>query len=173
MRAALIVLFLSAQAAFGQSECSKRGCQTIFGYSGANLAYTCTALSVQPETATVAITAASNAPVVVFTSNGHGFDLNSRPTVTIAGGTGNWAAANGTYQATIIDANTFSVAVNSAAFGAVTGALTFRSRAPRMTQAVWAVNFMQYDAGGNVIGSYWAGGTAAMTNVCAAPTQYQ
>jgi len=65
-------------------------------------------------TAAVAITGASNAGPIVVTAPGHGLTIG-RP-VTIVGVLGN-TAANGTWDATVIDANTISIpAVGNGAY---------------------------------------------------------
>lgn len=144
--------------------------QAIYGYtlSGSiyNLVYACYSPSNLAEgfrhETQIAISAATNANPVVFTSTGHGFNLNSRPSITIQGGTGNWAAVNGTFTATIIDANTFSIPVNSTAFGAVTGTLTFNTTAPRLNQLEWAVVLYAYDANNNLISRTWLDGSTGV-----------
>jgi Ubiquitin-activating enzyme E1 FCCH domain len=59
-----------------------------------------------PSAAGGTITAATNAAPIVITSAGHG--LTTGTLVTISGVTGN-TAANGTFQVTVVDANTFSL----------------------------------------------------------------
>jgi hypothetical protein len=149
--------------------------QTVFGYSGTNLTYRCMSPSFIQATGTagvitpvagirrnqiaIAISAATNASPVVFTSTGHGFALNSRPQVIVSGGTGNWAVVNGTFTATLVDANTFSIPVNSTAFGAVTGTLIFRTTAPRLNVWEWAVELYAYDGSSNLISRTWLTGS--------------
>jgi hypothetical protein len=55
-----------------------------------------------------AVTAATNANPIVVTSTAHG--LTTGDVVFIAGAVGN-TAANGVFTATVVDANTFSIAV--------------------------------------------------------------
>jgi len=69
------------------------------------------------------ITAATNANPVVFTASGHG--LVTGDTVVISGFTGNWTPCNGTFTATVVDSNSFSIPVNSSSFGAMTGSPVF------------------------------------------------
>jgi hypothetical protein len=76
-----------------------------------------------------AVSNATNASPVVITSNGHGLSTGTR--VTVAGVGGN-TAANGTFQITQIDANTFSLdssngngAYTSGGAWNVTGAYTW------------------------------------------------
>lgn len=132
---------------------SRNAYQSIFGYSGDLVIWECQAISVSTSRLNnrVAISAATNANPVVFTSTGHGFEVNTRPKVLIAGGTGNWTAVNGEFTATIIDANTFSVPVDSTTFGALTGSLTFATTAPRTTVAEWAVKLYAYDGTNHLI----------------------
>lgn len=70
--------------------------------------------------ATVTITAASNAAAVVFTAVAHGLETGDY--LTIRKGTGNWVGVNGRNQAvTKVSADTFSIAVDSTAYGVFTG----------------------------------------------------
>jgi hypothetical protein len=108
----------------------------------------------------IAISAATTANPAVFTSTGHGFTLSTRPMITISGATGNWTPVNGGFVATIINANTFSIAIDSTAFGALTDTLTFTTTAPRQTIAEWSVLRYFYDANGNEISRSWLGGTS-------------
>lgn len=123
--------------------------QHVYGYDGSNnVTYICTSRA-QLTTGTraqisVSITAATNATPVVFTSVGHGFDVHSRPKITMAGFSGSWTTANNTFTATIIDADTFSVVLNSTGFGAMTGSPAFRTTAPRTVVAEWAVKVVAY-----------------------------
>ncbi len=73
----------------------------------------------------VFITAATNANPVVFTAVGHGL-TTSMNQVTVWGGTGSWAAVNkGQWSGVIrIDADHFSIPVDSTSFGALAGNLT-------------------------------------------------
>lgn len=130
--------------------------QRIYGYSGSNLVYICKARAVSNSRAStsISITAATNANPVVLTSVGHGFHANSRPSITISGGTGNWTAINGTFAATILSADTFSIAVNSTSIGALAGTIKFTTTAPRTTVAEWEVEVFAYDGSGNMI---WGG----------------
>jgi hypothetical protein len=73
---------------------------------------------ISPFAPNIAISAATNANPVVFTVSA------APPTgqpVAIASFTGGWAAANGTFIATNISATTFSIPVDSTAFGAISG----------------------------------------------------
>ncbi len=68
------------------------------------------------------ITAATNANPVVFTKTAHG--LTTGTVITLFGGTGAWSAVNGSFVITSTGANTFSIPVDSTAFGALTGTIT-------------------------------------------------
>jgi hypothetical protein len=82
-----------------------------------------------------AITAATNANPAVLTITGHGWPatFTANPGVPvvvqlqITGATGSWAPINGGHPATVIDANTVSIPINSTAFGALTGSPKFYS----------------------------------------------
>ena len=172
MRHAIVLLIVCA-ACFAQdgpttivSKGPQAYCyQRVYGFSGGNLVYTCKSrcfeASKRPQTQ-VSISAATNANPVVFTSTGHGFDLNSRPKVTISGGTGNWTAINGTFTATMVDANSFSIAVDSTSLGgALAGTIKFTTTAPRTTVAEWEVEQYAYDGSGNLAWAGYLNGTSA------------
>ncbi len=116
----LTLFLLACGALFGQSL------QTINYYSSTDLIYTCTAYSTQPKTATITVSAASNASPVSFTATAHGFDYptasTNLPTVKITGGTLNWTPINGVWVATVTSANAFTIAVDSTTFGALANA---------------------------------------------------
>lgn len=65
------------------------------------------------------ITAATEANPTVLTKTTHG--LVSGDVVKISGFTGAWVPANGTWRVTYASADTFSIPVNAAAFGAMAG----------------------------------------------------
>jgi hypothetical protein len=121
----------------------------------------------------VAISAVSKANPAVITSTGHGFTLppttgtGQRPQVIISGATGTgWTAINATWTATIIDANTFSIPIDSTGFGTLAGTVIFVTPAPRQTIAEWAVQKFGYDGANNAIWSGWIGGTTAFNQKC-------
>lgn len=115
----------------------------------------------------VAISAVSKAAAAVATSVGHGFDTNSRPKVTISGATGTgWTGINGTFTATIIDADTFSIAVDSTGFGTLAGTVIFTTTAPRKTMAEWAIEQFAYDGSGNFVWRGWLNGSTAYNSLC-------
>ena len=114
----------------------------------------------------VSISAATNANPAVFTSTGHGFPTDSRPSVTISGGTGSWAAVNGTFTATVVDADTYSIPVDSTTFGALAGTVIFQTTAPRTTVPEWAVQKIAYDISGNAIYKAWLNGVSSYTSKC-------
>jgi hypothetical protein len=149
--------------------------QVVWGFSGGNPVYECFSRSAWPPSFPISITAATNATAVVFTSASHGFNLNSRPNINITGATGNWTPVNtgaGKYVvATIIDANTFSIAVNSTGFSTLTGTLTFTTTAPRLNQPQWAVKLLFYDTNNNpVTPSLWLNGSTSMQAKCSDAT---
>ncbi len=76
---------------------------------------------------TTAITAATNASSAILTSAGHGLLIGSTPKLTVSGATGSWAPINGTHQVTVLDANTFSMSVDSTGFGSLTGSPVYFS----------------------------------------------
>jgi hypothetical protein len=143
-----------------------------YAYSGSNLVYHCIAPSRQNISTAISITAGSNAAAASLTSAAHGLNPYATPLVTISGATGLWAPLNGTWTATITGANTFTVPVASTGFSTFTGTVTFVTRAPRLSQAVWAVQSFIYSSS-LLVTSGWVGGATSFTNVCAAPTQVQ
>lgn len=85
------------------------------------------------QTFSVPLTAATNANPVQFTAISNGLDpgINNGvsgissvgPQITISGGTGAWTAINGTWPTTKIDADHFTIPVNTSGLGAVSGTL--------------------------------------------------
>lgn len=73
------------------------------------------------------ITAGSNASPVSLTSVAHGLSTGDR--ITISGGTLNWLPLNARWTVTVTGVDTFTIPVDSSAFGAVTGSLVFESGA--------------------------------------------
>ena len=148
--------------------------QIVYGYSGGNLTYVCYSPSVLTTgtrpSISVAISAATNASPVVFTSTGHGFNINSRPQVTISGATGSWTPVNGIFTATIIDANTFSIPMNSTGFSTLTGTLVFTTTAPRLTVQEWTVLLYAYDGSGNLISKTSLAGSNSLRARCSDAT---
>lgn len=143
--------------------------QHVYVVTGSSTTAICTALSALSSRINnvVAISAISKASSAVITSTGHGIDTNSRPSVTISGATGTgWSGVNGTFVATIIDANTFSVPVDSTGFGTLAGTVIFTTTGPRKTVAEWAVERIAYDGSGNAIWSGWLNGNTSYTNKC-------
>lgn len=152
---------------------SNRAVQKFYGNDGTNITSACFARSADTSgiraRTKVSISAASNASPVVLTSASHGFQLTSRPKVTISGGTGNWTAINGVFTATIIDANTFSIPVDSSAFGALAGTVIFTTTAPRFGVPEWAVILYFFTA--NIqTGSMWLDGSTGLHAKCSDAT---
>jgi hypothetical protein len=145
-----------------------------------NLPYICLARSYQgPNTPrsriVVAISGVSKANPAVVTSTGHGFPVVSssanRPSITISGATGTgWTGINAAWTATVIDANTFSIPINSVGFGTLAGTVTFTTTAPRTTVAEWAVKKLGYDGSNNLIWVGWLGGNSGYSAKCSDAT---
>jgi len=180
MLAKTIAFILIATASALAQNCqigappNQTACTQLFTYDGSgNVLYMCKARSIQPTVSRLSISAATNANPVVFTSTGHGFSTLQLPLVTISGGTGNWTAVNGTFTATIIDANTFSIPVNSTSLGALAGTVVLDTTAPRTTSSIWSVAKLTY-TGTNMTGMFFIGGSPSERNACStAPAQYQ
>lgn len=118
----------------------------------------------------VAISAVSKASAAVVTSTGHGFPISARPIVTISGATGTgWTGINATWTATVIDANTFSIPINSTTFGTLGGTVVFTTTAPRTTQAEWAVQKLVYDTH-TLIWKGWLNGSSGLQAKCSDAT---
>lgn len=154
------------------------GYTQVLGYSGSNLTYTCTARSDEgvntPRSRiSVSISAISKANPAVVTSTGHGFPTNSRPSITIGGATGTgWTAVNAAWTATVVDANTFSIPVDTtgATGAAPGGTITFTTTAPRTTVAEWSVKKLAYDGSNNLIWVGWLSGSSGYNSKCSDAT---
>lgn len=175
------LLLLVAVCAYGQQPVNQVGgpppsaWQSVYGYTGTNLIYSCQALSVVTSgnraTTSVAISAVTKAAAGVVTSVAHGFAISGRPKVTISGATGTgWVSGantiNGTFTATVIDADTFSIPVNTSGNGTLAGTVIFTTTAPRSAMPEWAVQKFTYDGSSNLIWSGWLNGTSAPTSKC-------
>lgn len=138
-----------------------RAYQKLFYVSGTNIQYICVAQS-QSKTTPITVTAASNANPVSFTATAHNLGdygnlgATVTPIVKITGGTGNWTVINGTWTATPTSADAFTIPVDSAALGALTGTLVVTTMSPRHNEAVWSVQKFMYDGSNNLTGSGWA-----------------
>ncbi len=174
------LLFLIAVAAWGQSEVRMAQKNPDVGFTfeilndGTNVTGVCKANSTQPTSLPISVASATNAAAAVLTvSAGHGLSTKSRPLIVISGGTGSWTAINGTFTATPINTTTLSIAVDSSAFGALAGTVTFTTRAPRITQPIWSVGVYTW-SGTIPTGTFWYGGSTGNLTTCSAlPTQYQ
>ena len=79
-------------------------------------------------------------------------------------------------------ANALATDVDTTTFGAVTGTPVVTTRAPKVTDKVWAVQSLVTDPSGNltilawpviISGTALTGGTTAFKFACTAPTSYQ
>lgn len=170
----IAIMLVTVSIGFGQDGTSVNlsqgppyvGYQRLLFYSGSNVQYICYSKNVTVST-TITVTAATAAGPGVFTSVGHGFDAGSAPRVTTSGGTGNWAAANGIWILSRVDADTFTLRdptsgtqLVTTGFGALTGTIRVNTTAPRSTHNIWSIQKLEYDGSNNVIGTFWAvGGT--------------
>ena len=146
--------------------------QQLNYFSGTNLIYSCVALSDQPTDQNMGtVSAVSNAsPAELTMAAAHGFgDFTNlgatvSPVVVISGGTGAWAAINGTRVATVTSTTKFTVAVDSGAFGAVAGTLVVTTRSPLLASPVWAIQKLFYDGSNNPIAMAWLAKTGALAS---------
>ncbi len=176
----LMAVGLLAQAPVNVEEGPPpRAVQFILGYSGSNLIYLCQSPSAistgQRLAVNVPISAISKASPAVVTSVGHGFNLNSRPSVSLSGATGTgWVSGantvNGTFVATIIDADTFSIPVNTTGNGTLAGTVVFVTTAPRINVPEWAVQKLVYDGSNNLIWKGWLNGSSSYQAKCSDAT---
>lgn len=111
----------------------------IFNHSGSNV--------------TTAVSAATNANPVVLTSTAHSFPTGTGVTLTFSGFTGAWTSLNGAQAITVIDANTFSVAINSTAFGALTGSPVYLSGSAISIDGTAAAGSNFADSGNEISGN--------------------
>jgi hypothetical protein len=159
----LLVAGLFAQAPYGapvnQSGGPPSDLWTVYPYVSGNTTYVCWSKPGTAVSSVVPVTAVTNANPAVFTLTGHGFHASSNPTVTVAGLTGTWAALNGKQAVTVIDANTFSINVNTTSFGAIGAQLATLAKmvtyAPRTHLSYWAVQKIVTD-GTNTLAVMWS-----------------
>lgn len=171
----LVATCASAQTIVNQTDGPPPNAwEKVYGYSGSDLIYICQALSVVTSgirsTTSVSISAVSKANPGVVTSTAHGFAISVRPKVTISGATGTgWVSGantiNGTFTATVIDADTFSIPVDTSGNGTLAGTVIFTTTAPRSAMPEWSVQKFAYTAGA-LIWSGWLNGTSANTSKC-------
>lgn len=173
-----LAVFLFASIGFAQMPVQVIGGQATqqsMVLSGSNVIAICEALSttttgLRPQTQ-VAVSAVSKANPGVVTSVGHGFDVKARPKVTISGATGTgWVSGattiNGTFTATVIDADTFSIPVDTTGNGTLAGTVVFTTTGPRKSQPEWSVRRLAYDASNNLVFVGWLNGSSAMNQKC-------
>lgn len=124
-----------------------------------------TALSMQhvanPLGIELIVASYSKANPGVVTVNGHG--LLDDNIVIVVDGSGSWAAVNGNRIITRIDANSFSIAINTTAFtGTFAGKIY--TRAPQTSKAIWSIK-KQYISSSNIIRTSYANGNAAQDKI--------
>ncbi len=171
---ALVCLPLFSQQKVNSEAPALVAYQWIFTYDGSNnLTQSCRAASLQPRAWTGTVSGATNASPAALTLTAHGLSTSSRPSVTISGGTGSWAAINGTWTATPTTANAFTIPVDSTAFGALAGTIVVTSNAPRTSDPIWACEVNVYNGSNIIVWRGWKNGTASESLTSATATQYQ
>ena len=149
--------------------------QTVFVYNSGAVIAQCWSPSqpttLLPRTTSVSISGISKASAGVVTSTGHGFTLLTRPLVTISGATGTgWVSGahtvNGTFTATVLSADTFSIPVDTSTNGTLGGTVVFTTTAPRQTVAEWSVQLF-LGAPSAVTGKAWLNGSQSFGSKCA------
>lgn len=151
--------------------------QSLYYTSSSLITYVC--VSPSNRVSTVTVSAASNASPVSFTSTHQFGDWTNlgatvTPIIKITGGTGNWTAINGTWTATPTAGTTFTIPVDSTAFGALTGTLVVTTQSPRHNVAQWAVYHLTY-SGTDITSKGWAqlpGGAGASNSLKGSATSY-
>ncbi len=175
MKIALLLLAASAALAQDVNQIDgppSRAMQTVLVVNGSNqtigICWSPSILTTGPRArARVSISTVSKASAAVVTSTAHGFDLNSRPLVTISGATGTgWTAINATWTATYVSADTFSIPIDSSAFGTLAGTVVFATTAPRTGVYEWAVERILYDVSGNAVWKGWLAGSVGYNARC-------
>jgi hypothetical protein len=137
---------------------------TMIPYKDGLTTYYCFARQVQFPASTITQSGISNAASAVVAATAHGLHADASPLVSFTGGTGNWTAVNAQFKATIIDANSFSIPLNSTSLGAVTGTVVVTTQAPRLTSRGWRVLKIVVDASGETQSKMWA--TGGYGNAC-------
>ncbi len=172
-----LTLFFVATAAFAQEGATvnasigapPRAVQQLNYFTGSNLIYACTAYSDQrKDQALPAVSSATNASPVEFTlGSAHGIGdygtlgATISPAVTISGGTGAWAAVNGTWVATVTATTKLTIPVDSGAFGAVAGTVVITTLSPLSNTPVWSIQKFWYDGTNNPVAMAWLNATGA------------
>jgi hypothetical protein len=128
---------------------------TKYSFTSGNAQYYCFAHTPASITS-LSITSVSNAASAVVTYSGHGFNPLSNPTVTFSGATGSWSTLNSSFVATVIDANTFSIPLNTSSFGALAGTVVLKTAAPLLTQPIWLVLKNINDTATSTTATMWA-----------------
>lgn len=166
-----IMLLTGLSVLVAQTPALDPAVQKVYGNDGTNITYICESPSFESTGRRPAqfltISGITKANPAVATSTGHGFDANSRPSITITGATGTgWTAINTTWVATIASANTFSIATDSTGFGTLGGTVKFNTTAPRTTFAEWSIMKYVYDGSNIIIWSGYLYGRNAYNSKC-------
>lgn len=124
--------------------------------TGSSILYAGLAKSTQ-QPVNLTVTSVSKASTAVVTVTAHGIDTDN--IVTVSNGTGSWTGINGAQIITKIDANSFSIAVDTSLYSG-TFAGTISTLAARTSAAQWAIQKFYY-SGSNLVRSAWANGNSA------------
>jgi hypothetical protein len=158
---ALLVCFSAmalAQQPVTLSEAFLPDYSKLFFSPSSTVQYACFYKTSTAPTSTITVTGVSNANPAVVTATAHGIHPDFNPEVIVTGGTGAWVAFNGTHRVTVINANSFSIPVNTTSLGAVAGTLVFTTKVPLTSQKGWLVMRFMKDSSGNPSSHLWAAG---------------
>lgn len=135
--------------------------------ASSNLIFHALARSFQP-TYTFTVTSVSKASPAVVTITAHGLQTDNL--VTISGATGDWAGLNGDQKITAVDADTFTVAINTSAYsGSFNGTIT--TNAPRTSANCWFIQQNYFDTN-RLTRTASAGGSVAADKAWDSRTTY-
>ncbi len=114
---------------------------------GSAVVYQGRARSVRNDYATLTGATISKANPAVVTFTNHGLDTDNL--VVISGATSGWVTINASFIITKIDANTFSIAINSSGFSGTFDGVV-KTNAPQTSAPIWSINKIYYSSNSTV-----------------------